>query len=61
VLTAREAARRLGCSVQYVRRLLRSGRLRGSKVGRDWVVEEADVTRWSVARATVLLTQAKQG
>jgi excisionase family DNA binding protein len=55
VLTAREAARRLGCSVQYVRRLLRSGRLRGSKVGRDWVVEEDEVARWSALHAVAPL------
>jgi excisionase family DNA binding protein len=55
MLTAREAARWLGCSVQYVRRLLRSGKLRGSKVGRDWVVEEGEVARWSALRAVAPL------
>jgi excisionase family DNA binding protein len=55
MLTAREAARWLGCSVQYVRRLLRSGRLRGRKIGRDWIVEDDVVARWSAVRAAIPL------
>ena len=55
MLTARGAAEHLRCSVQYVRRLLQSGRMRGRKVGRDWVVEETDMAHWLAVRAAVPL------
>ncbi|MEV7054111.1 helix-turn-helix domain-containing protein [Streptomyces microflavus] len=37
------AARELGCSEGYVRRLARAGRLRGRKVGSVWLVAEAAI------------------
>lgn len=37
-LSVDEAAQALGCSPQTVRRLLRTGRLVGRKLGREWVV-----------------------
>ncbi|MFD3972942.1 helix-turn-helix domain-containing protein [Streptomyces cyaneofuscatus] len=37
------AARELGCSESYVRRLARAGRLRGRKVGPVWLVAEAAI------------------
>ena len=40
LLNVQEVARMLGCSQQYVRQLLRQGRLPGQKVGRDWVIPE---------------------
>jgi excisionase family DNA binding protein len=43
LLTVQEVARILGCSQQYVRQLLRQGRLPGQKVGRDWVIPEGAV------------------
>lgn len=46
-LTAGEAAERLGYTVQHVRRLLREGRLRGTKVGRDWVVLDEAVKEFA--------------
>jgi excisionase family DNA binding protein len=36
MLTVREAARQLGCTLKYVYDLLYSGRLSGEKVGRQW-------------------------
>jgi len=41
VLTVGQAARRLRCTAQHVRKLLRQGRLRGRKIGRDWLVAAA--------------------
>ncbi|MFJ3141406.1 helix-turn-helix domain-containing protein [Streptomyces halstedii] len=38
-----EAARELGCSEGYVRRLARAGRLRGRKVGAVWLVAEVAI------------------
>jgi len=45
VLTSGQAAELLGCTVQHVRRLVRSGTLDGSKHGRDWVVQRSSVQR----------------
>ncbi|MYX15440.1 excisionase family DNA-binding protein [Streptomyces sp. SID8374] len=42
-ISTAEAARELGCSEGYVRRLARAGRLRGRKVGPVWLVAEAAI------------------
>jgi len=44
-----------GLHPTYVRRLLRDGKLRGVKYGRDWVVED------KVARAWLASREAKSG
>jgi modification methylase len=44
-ITTDEAAAQLRYTPQHVRRLIRDGKLRGQKVGRDWVVEEGSVQR----------------
>lgn len=54
-LTAQQAADRLDYTVQHVRRLLREGRLEGTKVGRDWVVEESKVREFAGQRANIEL------
>lgn len=38
-LTCLQVADRLGCTVGYVRRLARAGRLTGKRVGRDWLIQ----------------------
>jgi len=54
-MDAREAAARLGYTVQHTRFLLREGRLPGLKFGRDWLVPrsavEAQVTDSGTAKA----------
>jgi excisionase family DNA binding protein len=57
MLTTKEVATRLGCSVQYVRRLLRDGRLLGSKRGRDWIVNDVDFEQFLSMRALTLLSR----
>ncbi|MFI6123248.1 helix-turn-helix domain-containing protein [Streptomyces sp. NPDC051064] len=42
-ISTSEAAHRLGCSESYARRLARTGRLRGRKVGPVWLVAEAAI------------------
>lgn len=44
-VTSEEAANRLQYSTQHVRRLLREGKLTGEKVGRDWIVHQASVSK----------------
>ena len=50
LVTSAEASRRLGCTTQHVRRLVRQGILTGSKVGRDWVIREKSVQRYIMTR-----------
>jgi len=54
-LTTKDAAERLGYTVQHVRRLIREGRLRGSRVGRDWLVARDSVDRYVADRETLKL------
>jgi excisionase family DNA binding protein len=45
VIGTDEAARRLGLSVGRLTTMIRSGILGAQKIGRTWVVEEAEVAR----------------
>jgi excisionase family DNA binding protein len=49
-LTVNEAARRLGRSIEQVRRYLREGRLPGRRIGQQWFIEEEALTRWRPER-----------
>ena len=42
-VTVSQAAQELGYTVQHVRWLLRSGKLAGTKLGRDWLVSRDSV------------------
>lgn len=43
MLTTPQAADELGLTEGYVRRLIRAGLLRAEKVGRDWLIDPADL------------------
>ena len=43
--TTREAAKKLGLDESQIRRLLKSGEIKGQKFGRDWMVEELSYKR----------------
>ena len=43
MVTVAEAARRLGRSLEQVRRYLREGKLKGQRIGGQWFVEEASL------------------
>lgn len=45
-MTVTEAAGRLGCTPEYVRQLLRSGRLRGRRTHGLWLVERDSLTTY---------------
>jgi excisionase family DNA binding protein len=45
LLNTKAAGERLGITPRRVAALIASGRLRAEKVGRDWVIEEADLAR----------------
>lgn len=42
-ITVQEAARRLGRSIEQVRRYLREGKLRGERIGGQWFIDEASL------------------
>jgi DNA (cytosine-5)-methyltransferase 1 len=42
-LSVIETAETLGCSAQYVRKLLREGRLEGEKIGDSWIMSQEEV------------------
>lgn len=48
LLSVRDVSDRLECSEQYVRRLLRDGRLAGERVGNAWAVRESAVDAYQV-------------
>lgn len=43
MITVAEAARRLGRSLEQVRRYLREGKLKGERIGQQWFIEEASL------------------
>lgn len=55
LLTSAEVARRLDFTVQHVRRLVREGRLKGQKFGRDWMIPETSVDAFIASRVNAEL------
>ena len=43
LITVSEAARRLGRSIEQVRRYLREGKLPGRRIGQQWFIDEASL------------------
>ena len=50
LITLIDAAELFGLSVQYLRDIARSGRLKAKKMGRDWVTTPADVEAYLKSR-----------
>jgi excisionase family DNA binding protein len=48
-LTTQQVAKRLGYTLQHVRLLIRQGRLRGVKLGRDWVIQPEVLKKFRVS------------
>ena len=49
-VTVAEAARRLGRSIEQVRRYLREGKLPGQRIGQQWFIEEEALAGWLPSR-----------
>ena len=62
-ITVSEAADALGYTVQHARLLLRQGRLRGNKIGRDWMVLRESVADYNTRKASIPLlpSSSKRG
>jgi hypothetical protein len=46
-ISVRAAAEFSGCSIQYLRRLLRTGQLDGIKIGQVWLIKLASLVAYS--------------
>lgn len=44
MISTKQAAERLGISALRVQQLIRAGRLKAQKIGRDYVIDAADLT-----------------
>jgi excisionase family DNA binding protein len=44
-LTVQEAAEQLGYHPDYVRQLLRAGRIKGEQIGQVWLIDRQEVER----------------
>jgi excisionase family DNA binding protein len=43
LISTKQAAERLGISMLRIQQLIRAGRLRAQKIGRDYVIDSADL------------------
>ncbi len=50
-MTTNEAAEQLGYTVQHTRLLIRQGKLKANKFGRDWMVIRESVARYEVGNS----------
>ena len=50
-MTVKDAAMLLGCTVQWVRMLIKDGSLSARRHGRDWVVSKASVDKYLAKKA----------
>jgi DNA adenine methylase len=50
LVSTREAAELLECTVQHVRLLIRSGKIIGARVGRDWLVDASSIEAYSSSK-----------
>ena len=57
MITVAETAERLHISQEQVRRWLRSGKLHGQRLGRQWFLDEATVTEQSVIKKEYLISR----
>ncbi len=51
-LNVSQVAARLGCSDRFVRRLCAIGRIKATRVGRQWVIHEIDLDQFRFGGAT---------
>jgi excisionase family DNA binding protein len=61
-VTTSEASDTLGYTIQHTRRLVREGRLRGAKLGRDWLILRESVAEYVTrSNTTPPITAPKRG
>jgi excisionase family DNA binding protein len=60
LLSTGEAASMIGCTPQHLRLLIRTGRLKGTRVGRAWVVRDSDLREFQTLRLKRHLLRGRQ-
>jgi excisionase family DNA binding protein len=61
-MTTSEASETLGYTIQHTRHLVREGRLRGAKIGRDWLILRESVAVYGTQSNTQpLIPVSKRG
>jgi excisionase family DNA binding protein len=50
LITTKEAAKELGVTVRRVQALIKAGRLRAQKMGRDWIIRRRDLDKVKVRK-----------
>lgn len=58
LITTTEAAQLTGYARDYVRQLVKSGKVKGKRLGRDWLIDERSLLRY---KATLTKQGAKRG
>lgn len=61
LISTEEAAYALGITPQHVRRLLRSGKLKGMRVGKTWTILIKDLEVYQAGRPTQRRLFAQRG
>lgn len=46
-LTTKQAAELIGYNAEYIRKLAQSGKIQAQKLGRDWVIQRADLLAYA--------------
>jgi len=60
--TVEETASLLGFTVQHTRLLIRQGQLKGTKIGREWIIEKESIrTLLSQRNTEPMITERKRG
>jgi hypothetical protein len=59
MLSARSVAKRLSCAQDYVTKLCREGKLRGSQIQGAWFVEEDSIHEFEVSRETARVERSE--
>jgi DNA (cytosine-5)-methyltransferase 1 len=58
-ISGAEAAQRLGFSADYVRRLIRTGKMDGQKIGRNWIVNIEELKKITRQRVSMVRKKRK--
>jgi DNA (cytosine-5)-methyltransferase 1 len=57
-ITSAEAAKQLGFSADYMRKLIRTGKLAGEKLGRNWIVQVEELKK--ITRQRISMVRKKR-
>ena len=57
-ITGAEAAKKLGFSADYVRKLIRTGKMDGQKIGRNWIINIEELKK--ITRQRVSMTRKRK-